>query len=1551
MIKGIVRRVRMVLMASFAMLAAHGQAVVSVADGPWNDPNTWSPVMVPDAANSVSITVNHVVTLPSGYSVAIDGTTVNNSLILGGSLTVGATAGSLVVNGTITAQNTSSFLGTNGSNVSFNSGSVYNHAFTTLQGVVPLAQWDSNSTLLISGFTNSRTLNASGNWNQNFGKVTYNCAAQIGTINFSGLLNSVAGDLTFLNSNGVQVYLGSSQNFTLTIGGSLVVSGPTTRVVFSTTGSPTFNIGLDFSFASTSAGGTITSTNGQSTFNVNRDFIVNAPGGIIRLGYISSTGGATFNVGRHMTVVSGTLFESSDDPGTSYFRFTNGSSHIFSNSGSIDNNIHYVVGASDILTVSGESALIGDISSALDVSGTLVLSSTNVSGAIQTGYGNSPAGNVWVQTRTFNSGAILSYAGAAAQAIGNGQPSTIGVTTLINNSSGVSLNSTSSLVTMGDLNVQLGNLDISKNSLSVQNLTTTGGTISFTTTTSTRSLTVNGSLQLTNGSITVSSGAATADFIIKGDIGVCNGNVSFAGAFSRITTGGSGAFSNPFPLPGATTVKTINITRGGGGALAFVKDLTVTDININSGGLDMNAGKSLTILNNLNIAAGGTLFFEGSSVNLQKLFNNTLTGGVLSSDASSTLSFTGSAAVGTVAFSPSGNTLGTLLLNRTGGGTILTLNSTLNIATTFDLRDGIFQNTSGLSMNSGSVIILTPNATYAGTGVAPAGGPYDVTYNDGVGPVVTSMTSSKEAQGSVRDINMNLSGTLTAGTTMTVNRNLNLNTGIFSNSSSRLTMAAASAIVRNSTASMSGSIPGGGPYNLTYNGTSLTSGVDARGSLINFTSNVSGTATINVLMTVPGNATINSGTLSIGANTLTMGNGATFIRNSGTTISGSIPAGGPYHVNYTGTSLTTQVEAQGNLNNVSSNLSGTATQGNALTAAGTLTVNSGTWNSGANAVSVNAVVNGATLTAPSTTLTLTGNFTDNGTFNHNNGTVVFNGNSTIGGAGTVFNNIQLNTTKTLTAPASMQVAGNITFASGSTFNHSSGTVLLSAGAAQSLDVQGTQFYNVTVNKSGGSVTLTSALNLAQVLAVNSATAFASNGFLTVLSQPGGPGDDTGNDGSIGPIATGGSVSGNVIVQRMIKAKGIGNRYISFAVTGITFTDLTDDFNVQAGYVRFYNESVKGTIDKGYTNVSSGNLPFQTGRGYLAYMDANNDVLWDVTGPINSGNVPFPVTYTSTPNATADGWNLVGNPYPSPIIWNNNAAGWSRTNVDPVITVYDINGTASYTYNYTNGSGTLPNGMVATGQSFWVHLSAPGSMTVKEPAKISGAGGKFFRKSQAEPSQLVVSLSDGTFTDHSVLVIDGAATPGYDSQLDGVKFKDERFSIYFPTKDGRELVMNARAELAEDTVIPLEMQFSQPGEYRISFSGYGNFPYADRLLLVDAVTGAATPVSGQPYRVTVNSSALSIKDRFYLSFDEHHVAGAGLSVGPVLYPNPARDYVTIDTGNAQILGVELLNSAGSTIFSGVPAEGVLDVRELVNGLYLVRIRTSEGVFVKKILKKN
>ncbi|MDD4869536.1 MAG: DUF2341 domain-containing protein [Kiritimatiellae bacterium] len=162
---------------------------------------------------------------------------------------------------------------------------------------------------------------------------------------------------------------------------------------------------------------------------------------------------------------------------------------------------------------------------------------------------------------------------------------------------------------------------------------------------------------------------------------------------------------------------------------------------------------------------------------------------------------------------------------------------------------------------------------------------------------------------------------------------------------------------------------------------------------------------------------------------------------------------------------------------------------------GTFSHNSGTVNfdgttvmSGSSSTSgFNNVTISGTVTAPTSTLGVAGNFVNNGTFNHNSGTVNFNGVTVISGSSSTptFNNVIVS--GTVTAPTgTMNVASN--FVSNGTFNHNSGTVNFNGTTILS-GTAPANFNNVTIS---GKVTLNSAntmggsslVNLAGTLDLN-----------------------------------------------------------------------------------------------------------------------------------------------------------------------------------------------------------------------------------------------------------------------------------------------------------------------------------------------------------------------------------------------------------------------------------------------------------------------------------
>ncbi len=1366
------------LLVFFGILLVYGnafsQTITSAQPGPWNDINTWVGGSIPDFSNSASIIVNHDITIPTGYTATIDETTIN----AGSTVTVNTGGGlnifnpgtdQLLVNGTLVGSQGSTITGADGTNVRISSTGTYRHAYTTGQGNIPLAIWDDGSLLNITGYTNFTTATVAGNWGQDFSNVTWNCTTQTGTLNLGGFLTTIRGDLNVLSTGTTGVVrFTATTPASISVGGNFNVSGGT-RLTFCTTST--------------------------CTIDVTGDYTQNLSAGYVRFADAGANGIGTLNLTGNFNLQAGTLTENGGATARGNINFIGsaGTVHTFTEAGTptsvLTNNLAYSVADDNELNAIGESQIAGGATSffTLGTNSILRVASTDAAGAIQTGTGQSAAsGNLRVTNgnRVYNAGSQIIYNGSSAQFMGTGQPVTAGITTMINNTAGVSQVAGTTIALGGALTLQTGNLTISNATLTVSGVTDLqGGDILFTNAGTVRGLTLSGDVNL-SGNISITSGTVNANIIFGGEI-TGGGVISFSGANSNVAINGTSDMV--FPLSGPTSLEVLNYNRSGSttfnqtlnvntnaassalnitaGSVTINGDLNSRDVTLTNGSSLLVSGNttltnsltitsgfvatdgSLDITNDLVLTAGTftangpvnltddltlgngtTFFFEDQTVT----FNSQLTnnGGVFSSNSASILNISTAGIFGTIAFSPAGNTLGTLNLNRPTGGNLVTLNSVLTITDAFNLLDGVFVNTSGLDMGSGSV----------------------------------------------------------------------------------------------------------------------------------------------------------------------------FTRHANASITGAIPTGGLYDLIFTGGNLTTGAEASGSLNDVTSNSSGIVTLGGAITTNGNLLINSGTFTSGANLVSVvNLTNNGTTFNAPSTTLSVGGDFVNNGAFNRNNGTVDFTGASTISGTvNPIFQNITIS--GLLTSPTTLNLTGN--FTNNGVFNAASGTVVFTNTANGTKTIGGTAttpFNNLTIenNTANPDASISGNATLRGILTLNTTAILdadgAGSGVLTILSS----GDSPTLDGSIAALTGTSAVTGNVTVERYMAIEGASGgriyRYISSPVQNAPVSDIQAEIPVTGTFTGTsactgcgttqsmfqYSEAVTTDtngdlltdLNDGYNDFpSSANTEtFVAGLGYALFVRGNlltTSALWNLRGPINQGNVTpvtLPSTFTSSGNAANDGWNLVGNPYPSTIDWNA-AAGWTKTNVGGTIYVRD-NGTDQFaTWNGAVGvnGGTR---YIPTGQAFWIQATNTPTLIANENVKVPGQQTTFFRE-LALTDLLRVTLRRGDLRDETVIHFRDDAKTDYDAETDSRKFNNSTFNLSSILTSGESLAINS-SPFACSEPVRLNITNAAAGTYQLDFSEVETFDGDLDIILTDNFLNKTVDIISTPqyeFAITSNPSSLGA-NRFSISFSD------------------------------------------------------------------------------------
>ena len=209
---------------------------------------------------------------------------------------------------------------------------------------------------------------------------------------------------------------------------------------------------------------------------------------------------------------------------------------------------------------------------------------------------------------------------------------------------------------------------------------------------------------------------------------------------------------------------------------------------------------------------------------------------------------------------------------------------------------------------------------------------------------------------------------------------------------------------------------------------------------------------------------------------------------------------------------------------------------------------------------------------------------------------------------------------------------------------------------------------------------------------------------------------------------------------------------------------------------------------------------------------------------------MPISYTDSGSPVDDGWNQVNNPFPSTIDWDLTIRNGS---VNGTVAVWN---TATLTYDYWDGSGNLTDGLIASGQAFWVQTNAAGpTLTIPESAKVADVTSFLRVSTETITNRLIISLEQGSKIDRTYIHFREDATDGFDSQLDGRKLRNGIFNLS-TVADNETMAINALPITACNKTVPISITNITEGAYDLvfndikSFNNWYDFTLHDNLLL-------------------------------------------------------------------------------------------------------------------------
>ena len=387
---------------------------------------------------------------------------------------------------------------------------------------------------------------------------------------------------------------------------------------------------------------------------------------------------------------------------------------------------------------------------------------------------------------------------------------------------------------------------------------------------------------------------------------------------------------------------------------------------------------------------------------------------------------------------------------------------------------------------------------------------------------------------------------------------------------------------------------------------------------------------------------------------------------------------------------------------------------------------------------------------------------------------------------------------------------------------------------------------------------------------------------------------------------------------------------------------------------------------GINGTDDNNITFATGKGYLIRMPWDHPTApttWtgNFTGVPNNGNI----TYTMSDFGATKRFNLVGNPYPSPISISQFILD-NETNITSSIYFWrKTNGSTSDTYcewndeifTDNNDSQSFdPGDTIRTGQGFFVEATGVSNKLVfNNGQRVNNTSNQFFRPSATNSLSnqnafwLNLTGSNAQFSQTAV-TYKSYATNGLD-RYDAKRISPGTISLTSMV-EGNNLAIQSKSDFVNTDVVPLSYVVATAGSYSITIDNKigifstGQIIYLkDRLLNVDfnLALGSYTFVSevgtfNNRFEIVYQTSSLAVTNPI---FNESQV---------VIFKSRSNE-ISINTGNFVMSSVKIFDISGRLLFEkkDIDASQTLLNIGLATEVLLVQITSNEGVVVtKKVL---
>ena len=413
-----------------------------------------------------------------------------------------------------------------------------------------------------------------------------------------------------------------------------------------------------------------------------------------------------------------------------------------------------------------------------------------------------------------------------------------------------------------------------------------------------------------------------------------------------------------------------------------------------------------------------------------------------------------------------------------------------------------------------------------------------------------------------------------------------------------------------------------------------------------------------------------------------------------------------------------------------------------------------------------------------------------------------------------------------------------------------------------------------------------------------------------------------NNAALRQINSGAVNTGNIIVRRN-SVPMIRQDYTAWAspVSG----QQLQSFSPNTLPNRFYQYLYTGTTTPTAYQSVNATTNFVTGNGYMIRSADNSSST--IPSVHNGQYTGIPFNGDLSVNL-GKGYNLLGNPYASPIdadrflADNSSVVGalyfWTHT-VPASGGVYPVNNFASYTTlggTASAAGGVTPNGKIQTGQGFYVRTFDFGVANFSNFQRLNAStSSQFYRTEEAqevEKHRIWLNLNDVNNNYNQILIgyMDGA-TNAVDNMIDGLILDDSNSVIYSTINSDKYVIQGKSLPFSDEDIVPLGFKAVTAGVYSISLDNIDGLFTAQDVFLKDMYTNILHDIKQSEYQFSTQAG--TFEDRFELVYKSGVLSSNDVVNNNDVLVYTQNNQIEISSSKENIASVNVFDVLGRTIF--------------------------------------